>query len=877
MARRRDIEAMLRLGVKALRGISGLVPMVLATSGVRPASLGSRAGWDAAFAEIRERHPCDAEPITRLTVSAVPTRALVRDHDALLRLLRACPGLPGHPGLGNDARGGFVERIAATMVEGSATSVHAAGIRAFVGVRRLAVEAGLDVAAIVDPMTVARLVGVRRSNRPEHVGIVPWDWHVTSAYALADPQRDVVAMAHARGRATGVDVPVVVLGAFASEIRRAAHPTGVRLARGRAWHRDPAIAAGMDAAAREWCRLQAAWCIDGLAGDPWRAAFLRSVEGGVEAYVMASDGTVTRHEAMGHVLAPWLTDGLRTAATSAMTFPALPCDAVSPNGGLVSAEVFGLRFTHADDPDQARVQVCDALAHAVRGQSRASRISFAYRVRSLARGLAHRAAIAFEARADPDVLALANLALVGHDNVKREGEARKRLLGMRVHSLALVSQHRDRVAVLAAARRVPHLACVAGCRGQWRGASDLISAGAGDNAALAGLAADHAGWPAGKAIARLMRNSIPAPDRSADQDPSMVVAEVAATMAAIEPSRPVPSAAEATCIAAAFRDLGLSPPRADPFAAMAAMRALAGMTDAPDAYEAAYLIRDLWAWFGTQAGRVGLDEDAARALREASLLPEGRDGAALARISDDWHRKVGRQVRERNALLGILLAEERLRLGGSRGEHAEDYPGPFASPFEVDGVEVVPLRDATSFDVEGEVQSSCVASYGEDARVGGMSVLSLRSPLGRSTAGHRYRLVDGVLSWRLQEHAGDQSKGHARSRPPKAHVDALAKVERLMSRDEGPCVPGWRARLCEARRLHGALKGFVDERALTGDASARLLDLDLAHLRPFLSRASARLGPEAVRSHADALVADRKAALAALRAKLGVALRQDAR
>ena len=123
MARRGDVEARLRFGVRSLGNIGGLVPAVLAASGAQPRSLGSRRGWDEAFAAIRARHPHATGLPPALAHRGVPSRSLMLVHAAFTRLVDRFPGLPDSQGLARHAEGLALARVAAP-----------AGLRARLGV-----------------------------------------------------------------------------------------------------------------------------------------------------------------------------------------------------------------------------------------------------------------------------------------------------------------------------------------------------------------------------------------------------------------------------------------------------------------------------------------------------------------------------------------------------------------------------------------------------------------------------------------------------------------------------------------------------------------------------------------------------------------------
>ncbi len=859
------LRARLRLNVTNLRRIGGLAEAVATLAGVGQATLVSRAAWDLAFARVRESHADDGEGPARLVAKPFPSAGLRGDLARAVHLARHFPGVLTLSLTELDAcsAGDLALILTPDGVETAPRTIACA--ISFLQVHHAARCVDLAYADVRDAghLSAITLRDRRKGSQRKGKGRATAhpSWRPSARYALVDPGRDALALAHAAGSRTSADVEVAVHGGSKALVGRGARETGVRRMDAFSWDRDPATAAAMAAAARDWCLRHAAWRVVAPEGAAWMQAVVHRVGEGHAAFVLRHDGRVTHH-VVGRSRAP-LGDHLGAVVESIATV-AVDMTVAGVHSDLPSGSCTG-RPVQPDGRDV--LDVSDGLAPPVAHLPRWRRVTFAERVRTMASRGSRVAVISFEEACPPALRLVARMVTDADSPVPRGAQGLRALqLPQRLRALAVASAHGSVEAVAGAACRVPALAAVARCDKGWRGASRILAEGGRDNDALVRFATDVTGWPANRSIARMLRDRVPPPGGARE---SIDPIKVAVAMAIAAPSRPAMDSGSARDALDALRVLRVDVEALDPILVAAVVGSLSDGPGPATLTVRATSVADAWDAFGRCAGRCGLAPDHAAALREEAFLPPGRNLAGLARISAAWHSRTVREERERHDLLGRLAEMERRSLlsthTGSRTPWS--FPAPFTAPVTVDGVEVVPLRDDEAFLAESEAQSSCVASYRGDARRGRLVVHSLRSAQGRSTAGHWVHVVDGKVAFRLFQHEADQSV--LDSTPPTAHTKAIASVMRSLagpakdSRGDG----GWQARMVEAIRMHDALGSRVDAGALTGARREELLASDLTVLRRMLGRNHAALDAPGLQAHAQALMATRVAERARIEAR----------
>lgn len=849
-----DVPAYMRAGVKGVALVGGLLEGVAGLSTCPVRDLRTRRGLELALAEIRRRFPAPVDTRLRLSIStATPpeakkvfaqVRALL-EHDPEAGILRqrwpAC-GLALLYRRPDDVSGTESVPTEAGQAWKVLTTV---ALACHVAPREITTARGLAVAG-------ARALRKLKGEQKKAVSAVA---AIPRACAL-DVEAAAVALAHApRERGS---VAVTVVGTVEASVWRSSRATGIRPAAPRPWHRDPVVAFAMAESAAATIARCAPYQIAATADQIWTQALLAQTGLGFEAYVQRPDGRVDHVEVVGRA---WTALGAAEAARLA---------AIS--GQKIEQKCSRLCRGPGADTDQARIEPCLAALVEAGKVTAAELARFHFRLEGAVRRTTDVGILSFMAGLPSATAELARLIepITTYDAATN----RRSALGRRhLDSAVAAATHSDPAAMVRAIKEPSTRALVlaAALVGPWEAASEVVALGEPREAVrlFASAVIDR---PLSRAAALGLGVWPSSPwrglyDVDAQRADFSDYAMLAAVLWAGTPSRPAMMAGELGGVRSGLRAFGFVAPSAagpgdrtwdDPDATAAYVDALRRRRE--DTVGSAGMssdVIDMIRFLDTKLANLGLVQHTREVVRRAILVPPGRMIPGLERLSSRMHRSIARMTRERDALSEELISEEMCESGlAAHRDMPEDYPNPLAREICYHGVVIRPLRDAQDIEQEAIEMDSCVASYRDDARIGGLLLYGLRSESGRSTLGLEVQYLAHGIEISPFQHYGAQ---HTRvdAPPPSGHQEAASWLLSALDRPDGTIVDrGWSKALGASRRAHIRQAGSrLSERDLSPARRRRLSTLDLMHLGCLLGSNERKLGLHQFRIWAERLAA----------------------
>lgn len=858
-----DVPCYIREGVGGLHKIVGLAEAVARLSGRSFRDLSTRAGIEHASAYICVRHPMPPAPELRLRIATVLPPEAFQVFELARRVMDENPEAGWfRSGLAS----GKDSRVASFLREVSTTpSMPSQARAAWTIITVIARALGIHARNIRDGRDLSRLAGraVRQLSGMEKkmaMGIAA----LPRAYAC-DPDAAAVEYAHAaRERGT---IAVIVERATETMVWRHSGLTGVRPVAPRPWHRDPDVAAVMAESAAASLARGASRHVFASANQAWTQAVLADHAAGYEVYIQRTDGRVDHVDVTG-----WGTPsafGTRQAAQIAYFFG----ERVRDQRSLMPLrEPKTLPDADEKGPVTPGRRYPELISHLATGKVNLSALTrFEYRVEGSMRRANDAAILTFLASLPEEVARLARLIapLRAWDAAsnRRFPPGRQQL-----DAAVAASTHPDPGAMIRAiegsSTRI--LILVAALRGPWRAASEAIASGIRPQTALHAYAEAVAGRklpPAAlKSVIEWPRSSHHGLGSSASFTDFADLAKLAAVLWAGTPSRPPMSIVQLEALRTGLSQFGFQPPSVagpgdrtwdDPFLTTAYADALRReRADVPGSAALGPGVIDAIHFFDARLGSLGCSPKAREAVRCAILASRRRMIPKLEQISGAWHRVVDRMVRDRQTLLDRLTIEEGSEGGLFDGlRPADEYPNPLSGVVRISGVDIQPLRNLWTIELEAKEMANCLMSYCEDARIGALLLFRLESRFGRSTLGLRVYGDAPHLEIGIFQHGGAQ---HFRvdAPPPSGHARAVSHFMTALNEDDGgPGGPDWREKLSEARRAH-ALRASLRPagQGLSRERQQQLAAFDLSQLDLFLTREQRMLSLDAFCVWAESLL-----------------------